>query len=381
MDKKVGSSTQPIHVTKTFLPPLSEFVAHLETIWQSGILTNSGPLSVQLETRLKDFLGVPQVYLVSNGTIALQMALKALEVTGEVITTPFSFVATSSSIKWEGLEPKFADICPLTLNIDPKCIEKQITPRTTAIMATHVYGNPCAVDEIQEIADRHGLAVIYDAAHCFGARYRNRSLASFGDLSTLSFHATKIFHTAEGGAITVNTGKVKRDIHFLRNFGIDGQERFNGVGINGKTSELNAALGLTVWPYLAEILQRRKEHVRIYDNLLKSDERLRFPLVPQHFESNGAYYPVIFQSENALKTVLNDLRAMNIFPRRYFYPCLDQLDYVKSDPTPVASDISKRVLCLPLAHEMTEETYRTIALSVLKSLGTSRQSAEPWACS
>lgn len=363
MDFKFDS---PVNVTKTFLPPLHEFVSFLEEIWRTGVVTNIGPLALKLENNLQDLLGAQQVYLVNNGTTALQLALRAVGASGEVITTPFSFVATTSSIKWEGYEPRFADICPKTLNLDPKRIEEQITERTSAILATHVYGNPCAVDEIQAIADRHDLAVIYDAAHCFGSQLRGRALATYGDIATLSFHATKIFHTGEGGAIVVNSAKTKDDIRYMRNFGIDGPESFRGVGINGKISEIHCALGLSIWPFLSEIFQTRKLHAQVYDRYFKSEQQLKFPIVPADFEGNGAYYPIIFESEAVVLSVLSDLASVNVFPRRYFYPCLDQLSYVDSKATPIAADISKRVLCLPLAHTMPESTYHRIAERVLK---------------
>src|SRR5687768_4184823 len=254
-----------IKVTKTFLPPLEEYVEYLESIWASGWVTNHGPLVGRLEDQLRTVLEVPHLYFLSNGTIALQLAYRALGLSGEVITTPFSYVATSSTLVWEGLRPILVDIDSETLTIDPERVEAAITPRTTAILGTHVYGNPCDVAALEDIAKRRGLRVVYDAAHAFGVRYRGRPLAAYGDVSTLSFHATKLFHTGEGGAVVTGDGETARRLAYMRNFGHNGEEDFFGLGINGKNSELHAVLGLCVLPRIQDIVAARQGHATRYD--------------------------------------------------------------------------------------------------------------------
>ncbi|AMQ57587.1 DegT/DnrJ/EryC1/StrS family aminotransferase [Algoriphagus sanaruensis] len=343
-----------IPVTKPYLPPFSEYQEYLEGIWKRQWLTNNGPLVNELELKISEYLGVENFLFLGNGTIALQIAIKALDLKGEIITTPFSYVATTSSIVWEGCTPVFVDIDPNTLNIDAKKIEEAITERTTAILATHVYGNPCDVEEIQKIASRNKLKVIYDGAHSFGVTYKRKSLFEFGDITTVSFHATKLFHTVEGGGVFSSDHSLIQKMAYQRNFGHDGPEAFQGLGINGKNSEFHAAMGLTNLKVLPKIIQKRKELSKYYNERL-ADLNLSRPLQNSQVEYNYGYYPVIFPSEEQLMKCVKKLNRSEIYPRRYFYPSLDQLPYVHSKPVPVTESIAKRVLCLPLYYELSFE--------------------------
>lgn len=343
-----------IPVTKPYLPPFSEYQEYLEGIWKRQWLTNNGPLVNELELKISEYLRVENFLFLGNGTIALQIAIKALDLKGEIITTPFSYVATTSSIVWEGCTPVFVDIDPNTLNIDAKKIEEAITERTTAILATHVYGNPCDVEEIQKIASRNKLKVIYDGAHSFGVTYKRKSLFEFGDITTVSFHATKLFHTVEGGGVFSSDHSLIQKMAYQRNFGHDGPEAFQGLGINGKNSEFHAAMGLTNLKVLPKIIQKRKELSKYYNERL-ADLNLSRPLQNSQVEYNYGYYPVIFPSEEQLMKCVKKLNRSEIYPRRYFYPSLDQLPYVHSKPVPVTESISKRVLCLPLYYELSFE--------------------------
>jgi dTDP-4-amino-4,6-dideoxygalactose transaminase len=354
-----------INVTKPFLPPYAEYEYYLKGIWERNWLTNNGPLVNELELRLKDYLGLQHMLFTGNGTIALQIAIKALGLQGEIITTPFSYVATTSSIVWEGCKPVFVDIDPLSLNIDPSKIEAAITSQTSAILATHVYGNPCEIDAIAIIAEKHKLKVIYDGAHCFGSTYRNKSVFSYGDISTASFHATKLFHTTEGGAVFTKDAELLKQMSFLRNFGHSGIEDFTGAGINGKNSEFHAAMGLCNLKYADEVLQDRKKNCHLYDEKLDTLQ-VQKPLINPESKWNHSYYPVIFKSEEQL---LKSFQALNdnwIYARRYFYPTLSKLHYVKPQATPVADSIAKRVLCLPLYHGIREEDISLIARLLLR---------------
>ena len=355
-----------IPVTKPFLPPKEEVYALLDGVWQRNWLTNNGPLVNELELQLKKHLQLPHLLYVSNGTIALQIAIKALGLKGEIITTPFSYVATTSSIVWEGCTPVFVDIEPETLNIDPTRIEEAITPNTSAILATHVYGNPCDVEIIHEIAQRHELKVIYDAAHCFGSKYKGKSLYEYGDISTASFHATKVFHSIEGGAVMTTSPDLLKKMVYLRNFGHDGPETFKGVGINGKNSEFHAAVGLSVLPYMTEILHRRKQQYEYYQEKL-SQLSVRFIRIHKNASFNYAYCPIIFPSEEALLKAKEALERQNISPRRYFYPGLNQLDYVKQQSLSVSDEVSKCVLCLPVYHELSKEEQDMVVRIILRS--------------
>jgi dTDP-4-amino-4,6-dideoxygalactose transaminase len=354
-----------IPVTKPFLPPKDTYQKYIDGIWQRNWITNHGPLANELELQLKEFLELPHLLFLSNGTIALQIAIKALELKGEVITTPFSYVATTSALVWEGCKPVFVDIDPESLTIDPARIEAAITPQTSAILATHVFGNPCDVDAIAAIAQKHNLKVVYDAAHCFGTCYKGQSVFNFGDISTTSFHATKIFHTGEGGAVfTLNPEWLKK-MAYLRNFGHHTPVDFAMVGINGKNSELHAAMGLSVLPHMPAIMARNKELSVHYDQALRNLKVCR-QKIHQHATYNHGYYPVIFETEDKLLRSVEELNKYHIFPRRYFYPSLDTLNYVQEQCCPVSRDIAKRILCLPLYFNLSKEEVDMIARLLLR---------------
>lgn len=354
-----------IPVTKPFIPPIQEYQKILKGIWNRNWLTNNGPLVNELEMNLKEYLKVCNIFFVTNGTIAIQMAIKALKLKGEVITTPFSYVATTSSLVWEGCTPVYVDIDPNTLNIDPSKIEEAITPETSAILATHCFGNPCDIESIQKIAHKHGLKVIYDAAHCFATQYKGKSVFEYGDISVTSFHATKIFHTVEGGAVFTQDKDLAEQMLFLRNFGHDGPEKFNGIGINGKNSEFHAAMGLVNLNYIPQILLRRKQQTQYYHKTL-AGLNLRYIQLQDNAEFNYAYFPVILESEGLTLHVKKILENHQIYPRRYFFPSLSKLDYVSGN-TPISDDISSRILCLPLYHELTKEEQDLVSRMMLKA--------------
>lgn len=339
-----------IPVTKTTLPSLDSYVTYLEEIWRTGQLTNNGPLVKQLSASLQQYLQVPRIQLVANGTLALQLAIKALNVSGEVITTPFSYVATTTAIAWEGCVPVFVDIDEKTLCINPDRIEDAITERTSAILATHVFGYPCDVEKIENIARRHNLKVIYDAAHAFGVKLNNQSLLKFGDASTLSFHATKLFHTAEGGAVVCHEESIANRLFLMSKFGHMGEDEYVELGINAKLSELHAAMGLAVLPKVADVIEQRKICSHLYDESLDGCG-LRRPVMVDGLEYNYAYYPVIFSDTEAMMRTRQALFDNGIGPRRYFYPSLNTLPYVRAEnrnPCPISESISNRVLCIPL---------------------------------
>lgn len=337
-----------INVTKAYLPDQEQYIQYVREIWDRGYLTNNGPLVQELEAKLKEYLNVDYLYFCGNGTIVLQIAMKALEIKGDVITTPFSYCATTNVIIWENCTPVFVDIDPETFNINADLIEAAITPETTAILATHVYGNPCDVEKIEEIAKKHNLKVIYDGAHAFGVTYKGKSLFSFGDLSTCSFHATKVFHTIEGGALISNHPELDKELHLLRAFGHKGDEEYYFAGINGKNSEFHAAMGLCNLPNVPDIIAARKEIFDWYDSFLNWDI-LSKPKRSADIEYNYAYYPVVFPSEKVLRNVQQALAAEDIIPRRYFYPSLNTLAFMpKNISCPVSEDMSERVLSLPL---------------------------------
>ena len=356
-----------IPVTKPFLPPIDEYTKYVEGIWQRNWLTNNGPLVNELELKLKEYLDLPHLLFVSNGTMALQIAIRALELKGEIITTPFTYVATTSSIVWEGCKPVFVDIDSETLNIDPSKIEAAITENTRAILATHVYGNPCDIDAIQEIANKHSLKVIYDAAHCFGTKYKGRSVFGFGDISTTSFHATKLFHTVEGGAVFTNDGNLLKKMDFLRNFGHNGPEDFVEVGINGKNSEIHAAMGLVNLKYISDILESRKNQSLRYDNFFKREDIRKITLNKQA-DFNFAYYPVILRDEEITIKVQNELEGNRVMPRRYFHPSLNTVNIYKTRQLPLSESISKRILCLPLYHTISFEEIDFVSRILLRAL-------------
>ena len=342
-----------IPITKPFLPPFEEYEALLKGIWERNWLTNNGPLVLELEDELMKYLGLEHLLYVTNGTIAIQLGLKALGIKGEVITTPFSYVATTSSIVWEGCTPVFADIDPETLNINPARIEGAITSKTEAILATHCFGNPCDIEAIDNIAKKHRLKVIYDAAHGFGTKYKGKSIFEFGDVATTSFHATKLFHTIEGGAVFLREKEWVDMVGRMRNFGHDGFDKFRGVGINGKNSEFHAAMGLVNLKYITQILDGRKIQSANYDNGLDWSGLRKIKIQPGT-EYNYSYYPIIFENEGGLLKVKRGLEEKEIFTRRYFYPSLNTLHYIGNQSTPVSEDISRRILCLPLFHDLTE---------------------------
>ena len=354
-----------INVTKPFLPDMEEYFEYLRGIWDRNWLTNNGPLVNDLELKLKDYLGASHLLYLGNGTIAIQIAIKALGLSGDIITTPFSYVATTSSIVWEGCRPVFVDIDKDTFNINPALIEQAITPATTAILATHVFGNPCDIEAIQQIADRHNLKVIYDAAHCFGTKYKGKHVFNYGDISTASFHATKLFHTVEGGAVVTTNPELLKKMVYLRNFGHETAETFASVGVNGKNSEFHAAMGLVNLKSVEDILRSRKAQSAMYDKEL-AELRVKKLKIQPGTEFNHSYYPVVFETEQDLLRSISQLNDNWIYPRRYFYPSLSSLPYVEHFDTPVSDDISKRILCLPVFHTMTAEEITFISRILLR---------------
>ncbi|TCC92717.1 DegT/DnrJ/EryC1/StrS family aminotransferase [Pedobacter hiemivivus] len=341
-----------IPVTKPFLPKEEEFREYLDSIWERQWLTNNGPLLNDLELKLKEYLDIKHLLYVCNGTFALQLAIRALQLTGEVITTPFSYVATTSSIVWEGCKPVYVDIDPETFNIDPSKIEAAITSHTSAILATHVYGNPCDIDAIQKIADKYGLKVIYDGAHCFGTKYRNRSVFEYGDISTTSFHATKLFHTIEGGAVFTKDPDLLKKMLYMRNFGHNGPETFEGLGVNGKNCEFHAAMGLCNLKHVDQILEKRKELSLHYFERLEN-VKATFPKLNRDKDYNYAYFPVLFESETLRQKCMVKLELAKIYCRRYFSPSLATLPYVNHTDVPICDDVVKKIVCLPLYHTLT----------------------------
>jgi len=354
-----------INVTKPFLPPIEEYEHYLKGIWSRGWLTNNGPLVNELEIELKEYLNLDHFLFLGNGTIALQIAIKALGLTGEIITTPFSYIATTSTIVWEGCIPVFSDIDPVTLNIDPTKIEGAITDKTCAIMATHVYGNPCDIDAIGAIAKKHNLKVIYDGAHCFGTKYKGRSVFGYGDVTTASFHATKLFHTTEGGGVFTSDPELLKKMAFMRNFGHYGPERFDVVGINGKNSEFHAAMGLVNLKWADRILAARKAQSERYDLKLAGLKVTRMKYNPEEF--NYSYYPIVFETEAKMQVAIETLNADWVYPRRYFHPSLNKIDYVNSAPMPVSEDISRRIICLPLYYDLTNEEIDFVCRLLLRA--------------
>ena len=347
-----------INVTKTFLPPINEYNAILHKAWKLGWITNRGLLVKELEKKIKKYLNCTNILATTNGTLPLQISIKVLKLKGEIITTPFSYVATTSSIVWEGCKPVFVDINPKYLTIDETKIEKSITPKTCAILATHVFGNPCNVDSIYKIAKKYNLKIIYDAAHAFGVNYKDQSIFNYGDISTCSFHSTKIFHTGEGGALFTSNKKILNELFYHHNFGHKGKEDFYGLGINAKMSELHAALGLTILPYIDEIINCRKKIANIYRDKLHCLSTIE---IRKNTDWNYSYFPVIFNTEKELVRVMKALNNRNIFPRRYFYPSLDTLPYIKSHPCQLSQEISSKILCLPIYKELLPKEVELIS--------------------
>lgn len=355
-----------IPITKPFLPPQEEYEKYLTGIWTRNWLTNMGPLSSELEMRLKNHLNVNHLLFVTNGTIALQMAIKALNLKDEVITTPFSFIATTSSIVWEGCTPVFVDIDKNTLNIDTSKIEAAITEKTTAILATHVYGNPCDVLAIEKIAKKHNLKVIYDGAHAFGVEIYGKSIFEYGDISICSLHATKLYHSIEGGLVITKDSDLLRKLAFIRNFGFYGPENFAELGINGKNSEFHAAMGLANLKYIEAIHQKRKLLSERYDKNLRNF-KARKPVWKSEASINYAYYPLVFENEDLMHKSIMMLKGSEIFTRRYFFPSLaNTLPYVEKQTFAVTDDIAKRVLCLPLYYDLSKVEVDLICRLLLR---------------
>ncbi|WP_298754900.1 DegT/DnrJ/EryC1/StrS aminotransferase family protein [uncultured Psychroserpens sp.] len=358
-----------ITVTKTFFPPIEEYKAYIDKIWESKWLTNNGDLTKELTGKLTEHLNANHLILMTNGTLPIQIALNAFAEQGEVITTPFSYVATTSSIVWEKCTPVFVDIHPEYLTIDETKIEEAITSKTTAILVTHVYGNPCDIEAIDAIARKYKLKVIYDAAHCFGVKYKNKPIFNYGDVSVCSFHATKLFHTGEGGALFCQDENTYNEMLYRHKFGHDGPLRFHGIGINAKISELQAAMGLSVLPYIDAIIQDRKRVCQLYDDLLDF-KLLRRLKIRAHTEWNYSYYPVIFNSEAELLKTEKLLHSNEIVPRRYFYPSLSSLSYVNNtNDLKVSDDIAPRILCLPLYYGLENDNIKKISELISTALG------------
>ncbi|MDD3888175.1 MAG: DegT/DnrJ/EryC1/StrS family aminotransferase [Patescibacteria group bacterium] len=352
-----NKKNNPIFVTQPALPPLDEFTKSLEKIWDSKILTNNGPFHKKFETTLSDYLGVKYISLFNNGTLALITALQTLNITGEVITTPFSFVATTHSLWWNNIKPVFVDIEPNYFNLDPKKVEAAITPQTTAIMPVHVYGNPCKTVELQKIADTYGLKIIYDAAHAFGVEKNNESILNFGDLSILSFHATKVFNTVEGGAIISPDKKTKERIDHLKNFGFTDETTVIAPGINAKMNELQAAYGLIQLKYVNKYIAKRKQVANQYREGLKKVSGIGFLSDAEGVKHNYSYFPILIDAKKYGKTrdkIYEELKKQNIYCRRYFYPLITQfptykgLDSARIENLPVAKRVAEQVLCLPI---------------------------------
>lgn len=355
-----------IQITDPFLPPQEEYQELLKGIWDRNWLTNNGPLVKELEQKLVEKLDVEHFTMVTNGTVSLQIAAKALQLSGEVITTPFSYVATVSSLVWEQLTPVFADISIDDFNVDPDKIAAAITDRTSAILVTHVFGVPCKIEQIAAIAKAHGIKVIYDAAHAFGVQYKGKSVLREGDVSSISMHATKLFHSIEGGGLITNSEELVYRFARMRNFGHH-YEDFDGVGINGKCSEFHAAMGLINLKYIDQIVLRRKEIYEYYLNQLKNLEQLSFQAIDHDVVTyNYSYFPVLFSDEQLLLHVVESLNKEGIHPRRYFYPALNTLGYLgKRQSCPVAESVSSRILCLPSSHSITNEQL-DLVISVIK---------------
>lgn len=356
-----------IPVTKSFLPSLTDYQLQLQRVWDNQWLTNRGPLLLELETKLSEYLSLQEskIIVMNNGTIPLQIALKLLANGGEVITTPFSYVATTAAIVWENCTPVFVDIHPEYLTIDENKIEAAITNKTTCILATHVFGNPCNIDEIEHIAKKHDLKVIYDAAHCFGVTYNGKSIFEYGDISTCSFHATKLFHTGEGGALFTKDPELFHKCFYSHNFGHNGPLDFYGLGINGKISELQAAMGLAVLPNMDKIISGRKNAVDNYYSKLDFDIISKI-ILRENSKWNCSYFPVIFKTEIELLEVQKALNEQQIFPRRYFYPSLNKVNYINGEEMKISENIASRILCLPLFHDLSNDEVDLICKIISK---------------
>ncbi|MDY0142785.1 MAG: DegT/DnrJ/EryC1/StrS family aminotransferase [Bacteroidales bacterium] len=369
MTKKPKAHNKPIYVTQPSLPELQEFIPYLQKIWDNKILTNNGPFHQQLEKELAQFLGVPFISLFANGTLALVTALQVLRITGEVITTPYSFVATTHSLWWNNIKPVFVDIEPEFGNLDPEKIEAAITPKTTAILPVHVYGNPCKVDKIKEIADIYGLKVIYDAAHCFGVKHKGVGICNYGDLAILSFHATKVFNTMEGGAIICHDEATKKRIDYLKNFGFAGETTIMAPGINSKMNEIQAALGLVQLNHYDENIKKRKDIASTYRKELTNIKGISMLPEPTETDSNYAYFPIFINEKEfgiSRDQLYEKLKQHNIFARRYFYPLISEFSMYKtldsSNPSnlPTAIKLAEQVICLPIYPDLSKSNTSKI---------------------
>lgn len=360
---------KPVYVTQPVLPPLEEFTEYLKSIWENKILTNNGPFHQQLEKELAEYLGVKYISLFSNGTLALVTALQALKITGEVITTPFSFVATTHALWWNNIKPVFVDIEPQTFNLDPIKVEAAITPQTTAILPVHVYGNPCQIDQLQRIADTYGLKLIYDAAHAFGVKVNGNSVLNFGDLSIMSFHATKVYHTIEGGAIICHDEATKKRIDNLKNFGFVNEVTVVAPGINAKMNEVQAAMGLLQLKYVDAAIQKRKQITILYRQKLKEISGIKVLNDMPNVEHGYSYFPILIDAEEYGLTrdeVYEKLKENNIYGRRYFYPLISQfptyrgLQSSSAENLPIAEEVAQKVLCLPIFPDLPLDTVEFI---------------------
>ena len=353
----IEKPNKQIYVTQPAMPPLEEFTELLKQIWENKILTNNGPFHQQFEKELAEYLGVEHISLFSNGTLALMVALQALRITGEVITTPFSFVATTHSLWWNNIKPVFADIEPKYFNLDPDKVEAAITPQTTAIMPVHVYGNPCKLERFQQIADTYGLKLIYDAAHAFGVKVNGNSILNYGDLSILSFHATKVFNTIEGGAIISPDAKTKKRIDYLKNFGFADETTVIAPGINAKMNEVQAAYGILQLKYVSDCISKRKEVAKIYREELKGVVGISFIDDIIGVDHAYSYFPIQVEKDKygiSRNELYEKLKKENIFGRRYFYPLISQFPTYrgllssKPENLPVAYKVAEQVICLPI---------------------------------
>lgn len=363
------SKNTPIYVTRPYMPPLAEFVSYLERIWDNRILTNNGPLHGELEKELGRYLGVEHVSLFSNGTLALMIALRALRLSGEIITTPFSFVATTHSIWWNGIKPVFVDVEPDTYNIDPEKVEAAITPNTTAIMPVHVYGNPCNVERLGKIADIYGLKLIYDAAHAFGVKIGKNSILNYGDLSILSFHATKVFSTIEGGAIICRDEKTKKRIDHLKNFGFLDEVTVIEPGINAKLNEIQSAYGLLQLKYVDSCIEARRKVAERYRQQLHNVSGISFLSDIPGVRHNYSYFPIFIDNAklgSSRDEIYERLKSHGIFGRRYFYPLISEfpfyhhLNSCAQSNLPISNMVAKRVICLPIYPELAQDDIQRI---------------------
>lgn len=355
-----GKGCQPIHVTKSYLPPREEYVAFLETVWNSNQLTNGGSLLEEFEDRVKAYLGLQSFQFVANGTLALQLALSGLDIhQGEVITTPFSYVATTNAILWQRCKPIFADIDPLTFNLDPRAIEPLITKDTKAIMPVHVFGNPCDIEEIEKVAKAYGLKVIFDAAHAFGVGYQGSSVIGRGDVSVCSFHATKVFHTIEGGGLTCADKKVDEKVELQKRFGHNAYDHVCN-GINAKANEFSAAMGICNLRHFDDNIAARKQSWLLYQSLLPNVQK---QTISKETVYNYGYFPLVFKEQAQLMKVLEALGHEGIYPRRYFFPSLNTLPYLegKRQSCEVSEHIAERILCLPLWSGMDEAVVHKVS--------------------